>query len=207
MTTTTGQSATTDRDPPEDLRDLLSRVERAGDGGDTAQVHLRDVVGELGQASFAPFILLPGLILLVPGIGDLPGVPVTMGALVVLSASQLLVHRHDLWLPDWLGRRSIERRKLKKSLSWMRPVAKLLDRVTRPRLTGIVRGAGVGLMLISCILIATATPVMEIVPLLANIAGAALVGFGLALFARDGVLALLAFALLGACVAWLLWLF
>ncbi|MGQ0751395.1 MAG: exopolysaccharide biosynthesis protein, partial [Betaproteobacteria bacterium] len=44
-----------------------------------------------------------------------------------------------------------------------------------------------------CVVIAGAMPVMEVVPFVANGAGAALTAFGLALVAHDGLLAILAF--------------
>jgi hypothetical protein len=43
-----------------------------------------------------------------------------------------------------------------------------------------------------CVVIAVTTPAMEIVPLSANIAGAAIAVFGLSLMAHDGALALCA---------------
>ena len=45
-----------------------------------------------------------------------------------------------------------------------------------------------------CVLIAAAMPAMEVVPLTANGAGAALTAFGLSLIAHDGLLAIVAFA-------------
>jgi hypothetical protein len=44
------------------------------------------------------------------------------------------------------------------------------------------------------VLIALAMPMMEIVPLTANGAGVAIAAFGLALMARDGLIAVIAFA-------------
>ena len=50
----------------------------------------------------------------------------------------------------------------------------------------------VRMIAIVCVLLAAAMPPMELVPFSANGAGAALVAFGLALIARDGLLAVLA---------------
>ena len=44
-----------------------------------------------------------------------------------------------------------------------------------------------------CIIIAISMPAMEVVPFVANAAGAALTAFGLSLIAHDGLLALIAF--------------
>ena len=131
--------------------------------------------------------------MLAPIIGDIPGVPVMMGVMVVLTAGQLLFHREHLWLPRWLLKRSVAQDKLDKALGWMRPPARFVDRLLRQRLTMFTEGTGVYIIAIVCIVIAAATPVMEAVPFSANGAGAALTAFALSLIAHDGLLALLAF--------------
>jgi len=52
-------------------------------------------------------LLVAGLVMLAPIIGDIPGVPVMMGVLVVLMAGQLLFRREHLCLPRCLLKRSV----------------------------------------------------------------------------------------------------
>ncbi|WP_375154439.1 exopolysaccharide biosynthesis protein [Pseudomonas sp. Q2-TVG4-2] len=71
--------------------------------------------------------------------------------------------------------------------------AKWLDRLLKPRLSVFVEGIARYFIAGSCLFIAVVMPPMELVPLSANIAGIALTAFGLALIARDGLFALIAF--------------
>lgn len=92
-------------DRPNDLGDVLEQVDECA--RQSTEVSIGDLVASAGQSTFAPLILVPGLIMLAPGIGDIPGVPVLMGLLVILVVVQMLMKRRHLWLPDWLQRRSV----------------------------------------------------------------------------------------------------
>lgn len=176
-----------------DLGDLLDRVEEAARRNDPTSVGA--VMDELGSRSFAPLLLLAGLVMLAPVVGDIPGVPVLMGSLVVLTAGQFLLGRRHVWLPDWLLRRSVSPDKVRTMVRWLRPVGRLLDRWSQPRLTPLVRQGGAYAICVACLLVAATTPVMEVVPFSANLAGAAITAFGLALLVGDGLVALLAIGL------------
>lgn len=76
-------------------------------------------------------MLLAGLITLAPVIGDIPGVPTIVGAVVFLFAGQLLFGRKCFWLPRWLLRRSIARDRLDVALGWLRRPARFCDRFLR----------------------------------------------------------------------------
>jgi hypothetical protein len=179
-----------------DLQQLLERIRNAA--GDSNQVSLRAITEQLGSRSFGPFLLLAGLVTLAPIIGDVPGVPTLMAIIVLLVAAQLLIGRRELWLPRWLLERSVARGKVDKALLWMRRPARFIDRLLRPRLSMFVNGPGIYAITIACIVIAAATPPMEFVPFTANGAGIALTAFGLALIAKDGLVALMALVFTGA---------
>jgi hypothetical protein len=173
------------------LEQLLDQINKAANDGE--RVSLDAILREVGRRSFGPVLLVAGLVMLAPLIGDIPGVPTIMGVLVVLTAGQLFFRREHFWLPRWLLKRSVAQDKLCKVLGWLRSPARFIDRWVRPRLTMFVQGAGLYVIAIVCVVISAATPAMEMVPFSANGAGAAITAFGLALIARDGLLALLAF--------------
>ncbi len=131
--------------------------------------------------------------MVLPVIGDIPGVPVLMGLLVLLVAAQLLLRRQHIWLPQWLLKRSVTVEKLNNGIGWLESPARFIDRFLRPRLIRLTNAAAQYAIAALCCVIAVLTPVMEVVPLTANVAGAALSAFGLSLIAHDGLLALLAF--------------
>jgi hypothetical protein len=177
---------------PRTLSQLLDRIEETANRDE--QTSLDAILEAVGRRSFGPVLLLAGLVMLAPIIGDIPGVPSIMGVLVVLTAGQMLFHRQRIWLPRWLLKRSVTQSKLCKTLGWLRSPARFVDRLLRSRLTMFTHHAGRYVIAVVCILISAATPVMEAIPLSANIAGAAITAFGLALIAHDGLLALIAFA-------------
>jgi hypothetical protein len=174
------------------VNDLLDRIEEAADEHDPAS--LGDVLDIIGHRSFGPLLLFAGIVMVAPVIGDIPGVPVLMGLIVILTAGQFLLRRDHFWLPGWLARRSVSRDTICKAMRWIRPVGRFLDRWSRPRLTWMTHGAGVVVIAAASAVIAAATPLMEVVPFSANVAGLAITAYGLALIASDGLIAALALA-------------
>lgn len=181
--------------PPANLSQLLQRLRDQTEGQD--QVSIGDLLAAVGQRSFGPIVLVAGLIVVAPLIGDIPGVPTLLGLVVLLTLGQLLFRRETIWLPRKLTHRRVGRDKLMKGLDWMAKPARFIDRWTRPRLTWLVRGPGRYLMAVICMLVAAAMPAMEVVPFSANGGGLALMVFGMAMVARDGLLALLGIVLTG----------
>ncbi|MFY0989693.1 exopolysaccharide biosynthesis protein [Halomonas sp. C05BenzN] len=178
---------------PVDLSGLLACVQQAGRREES--VSLDAVLDSVGRRSFAPFLLLAGLITLAPVVSAIPGVPTLMALLVLLSAGQLLAGREHVWLPAWLLQRRLDRKRFVQVTDWMQRPARWVDRLLKPRLTWLTRPPAHLPAALTCLLIALAMPPMELVPFTANGAGLALTLFGLALLANDGLLALLGYLL------------
>lgn len=186
-----------------DLEDRLDWIDEAARERDP--VSLDAILDVLGRRSFGSALLLAGLVTLMPIVGDIPGVPTTMGILVVLTAGQLLLGRKHLWLPRWLREREVKAARLRKALRLARPVARTIDRLIRPRLEVFVRGGAAYVIAAVTLLVGAAMPVMEFVPFSANAAGIVLTAFGLSLTARDGLLALGTLVLIAVGLGLLLW--
>jgi hypothetical protein len=178
--------------PCRELDQLLDRIQSAA--REHPRTSLRAVVDAIGIRSFAPILLFAGLVMLAPLIGDIPGVPVLMGIVVILVAGQLLLRRERVWLPEWLLERSIASGKVTTAIAWSRRPARFIDRWTQPRLRWAVRHAATPVIAIVCVILAAATPLMEVIPFSANIAGLAITAFGLALVTEDGLIGLGAMA-------------
>lgn len=188
---------------PDSLQELIDRIADAADS--SGRVSLGEALDAIGRRSFGPLLLLAGLAILAPLVGDIPGVPTLIALLVFLSAVQLLAGRRHLWLPQFLLRRAVASDKLCKALGWLRPPARFADRLTRSRLGFLAEGPAITVIAVMCVLIALAVPAMELVPFSANGAGAALTAFGLSLIARDGLLALIAFLVTGVTAGFVLY--
>jgi hypothetical protein len=151
----------------------------------------------LGARSFAPFILAIGLVALTP-IDSIPTLPTTFGVIIFLTAGQMLLGRRALWLPRILSNRAVNADRLKKALTWMEPRARWADRWLGMRLTFLTRGVSLTAIAICCALLAMIMPLLELVPLVSTIPSAAFAAFGIALLIRDGIAALVGFALTAA---------
>ena len=150
------------------------------------------MIEAVGRSSFGALLLLGGLITLSP-LDIIPGIPTLIAVVVLIVCVQLLAGRRCFWLPAWVLRRSISRRRFRQALSWLRKPARFGDRLVRPRLMALTGEAGIKIIALACITVASAMPMMEVVPFSANLAGIALTAFGLAVIAHDGLLALVAF--------------
>ena len=96
---------TSDNDAPtknDDLVALLERI-RATDG-DGQEVTVGEILKAAGTRTFGPVVVVAGLVVLAPLIGDIPGVPTLMGLLVLLTVGQMLFRKRELWLPRWSSR-------------------------------------------------------------------------------------------------------
>jgi hypothetical protein len=170
---------------------LLNRIGRIE--GDKGRISLEAVLDEIGHRSFGPLILFAGLVSLSP-IGDIPGATTLVALFVLLIASQLVIGWRYFWLPRWLLHRTASKDKIKKATAWLQRPARAVDRVVQPRLRRFAEGTAQRLIAVTCAAIALVMPIMEVVPFSATGAGAALTAFGLAVVARDGLVAILGFA-------------
>jgi hypothetical protein len=174
------------------LEQLLDRIGEARDERD--EVSLGMIVETIGSRAFGPLLLMAGVVLFSP-LSGIPGVPTFIGILVLLIGVQLLFGKEQFWYPQWLLKRSVARSKIGKALKWLRPPARLIDRVVKPRWKIFIRGTARYVIASICVLISLCMPVMELVPFSSAGAGAALSTFGLALVAEDGLLAIIAYGL------------
>jgi hypothetical protein len=175
------------------LDQLLDLIDQTAAG--KKDISLDHIMTTIGNRSFGPLLLLAGLIVIVPILGDIPGLPSTVALIIILIAGQLIIGRDRFWLPEWLLSRSVKHDQLCRILRSLRPAARFLDRWTRPRWVFLTKGGRTYLVALACMVIALAMPPMELIPFSANGAGIALIAFGLALITHDGLLAVLALAI------------
>ncbi|WP_447555216.1 exopolysaccharide biosynthesis protein [Vreelandella sp. EE22] len=180
------------------LTELLQTLEQKA--RDMSRVSVKDIVDAVGHRSFAPFLLIAGLVTLAPVISTVPGIPSLMGLLVLLVSAQLLAGRKTFWLPAWLLKRSVSRKSFDKALHLMEKPAQWIDSLLGVRLQWMTGRVGIRATAVACLLIALAMPPMELVPFSVNGAGFALLLFGLGLVAHDGLI--LSFGFLITAATW-----
>ena len=175
----------------QDFQELLDELDEAADRSE--RVSVADVRAQIGTDAFGSAILVLGLILLSP-VGGIPGLPTIHGILFVLVAGQLTLGRDGFWLPGFLLRRSLKADHVKKAVRVSRPVARVVGKVVHKRMAWLASGAFARAIGVVCALLALCLPPLEIVPFGALVPAVALTAFGLALVARDGLVAILGLA-------------
>ena len=73
------------RNEDSNLMDLIDSIENMEQ--DAPRISVDDVVYAVGRRSFGPLLLEAGLITLTPIIGDIPGMPTLMAALVLCQCN------------------------------------------------------------------------------------------------------------------------
>ncbi|WP_447895100.1 exopolysaccharide biosynthesis protein [Vreelandella sp. GE22] len=183
----------------ESVTELLHAMEQMEE--EKTRVSVEDILDAVGRRSFGPLLLVAGLIVLAPIVGDIPGVPTLMAAVVLLTSGQLLLGRKTFWLPGLILNRSVSRKGFDKSIQLMKKPGKWVDGLLGVRLTWLSGYLGMRATALACVLIALAVPPMEFIPFTANGAGLALTLFGLGLVAKDGLVLALGFLITGATFA------
>jgi hypothetical protein len=174
----------------QNLNGLLKNVRTVR--GEFSQVRVADIVDQLGQRSFGPLLLLAALPTLTP-VSAIPGIATVGAIIILLTSAQLALGLHRLWLPEWVLHRSFDRSAIVRASSWLRPVATVVDKVVRPRLPWLVEPPFVVALAACCILLTFVMFPLQLVPFTSGIPSFPVAIFGLALIARDGLVAILGF--------------
>ena len=174
---------------PHNLNEVLDEILAADP--EAGRVSAGELLGAVGKRSFAPLLLLLALVAFTP-LGGIPGIPTALATIVMITAGQLLFGRRHFWLPNFVLRRGINSGGLRKTIGWLRPIARWIDRLTKPRLVWLLQGAFLRVAALGCIVTALTIPPLEIIPFGGTPSWAAIGTFGLAIIAEDGVLALVA---------------
>lgn len=185
------------------VQTLVGDLEQAGKGRD--EVRVADMVEAIGDDGLGALILLPALIMITPASG-IPGLSTAGAVIIFLAAIQMAAGRDTIWLPDVIRRQTMARSKLDKAAGWIAPPARWIDRLTRRRLTALVRRPLNLLPLAICIGIACMVPVLEFIPFSASLAACAIAFFGLGFVAEDGLLVAIGLAIaagVGLFVWWM----
>ncbi|MBW4331046.1 exopolysaccharide biosynthesis protein [Stakelama sp. CBK3Z-3] len=173
---------------------LEAMADDAVDAGHDGKVTIGDLVTSFGDRGFGPMLALVGLIAATPPIGAIPGVPTSMGLLTLLMAGQMLAGRSQPWMPKFVACRGVSADKVKKARDKGSKVFAKVDALIGQRLEWAAGRAASFIVALCCLFLGLMMPPLELLPFAAMAPAAAIVMFGLALTARDGVLMILGFA-------------
>lgn len=174
------------------LQSLCSETE-----GDTVTVG--DLLNAVGRRSYGPVLLLLGFIAISP-LTIIPGANVLVALITLIFAVQMVFGRPYPWIPRKALEFSFPRKHLIAGVAMADKYVAQIDRFLKPRLTFLTQAPFAQLVALACVGAALVTLPLSFVPLGPVIPSLAVLLFGLAITARDGVVIILASAsLAGAC--------
>lgn len=184
------------------LRGLTDIIDQVIDLAGAENISLREVLHTIGDASFAPILLLPALAVATP-LSGIPLFSTTMGILIFLIAGQMLLRRENLWLPQWILRREVRGKLVRDGFNKLYPVARWIDAQTERRMRVVARRPLVFIPQILCLLSGIIMPILEFVPFTSSIMGIGVAMLALGMLTRDGLLTMIGMIPYGI-VGWLI---
>lgn len=185
----------------ESLKDVIDQVI---DAAQADHISLRQILAQIGDASFAPILLLPALAVATP-LSGIPFFSSLMGIIISLVSIQMLIRKDHIWFPDWVLRREAKGSRVQKAFHALYPAANWIDARTRRRFTLFVKRPLIVLPQLVCLLSGALMPLLEFVPFSSSIMGMGVALLALGMLARDGVVILLGLIPYGG-VGWLIYL-
>ncbi len=165
------------------IRRGLSRrlVRAARDPERRPDMSLGDLIRGLGDRSFGWCIILFALVSMLPmpiGSNMITAIP------LILLTGQMALGLRQVWLPGWVMRRQISRKRFQRRVLWFGPLIRPIERIVRPRYAAIFapraeRGIGVFLLF-------TAIALFAPIPLSSYLPAISLLFAGIGLVERDG---------------------
>lgn len=181
-------------DPVDRKKPLSALLADISDDPDPV-VTIGEIVRRLGRRSFGALLFIfaaPNWLPLPPGSSTFLAAP------LILLAPQIALGIPGPWLPRFVDRRALQRKDLAGALRKLIPTLERIEKVSRPRLVFLFGPLGDRLIGLTVTLLSL---VLLLPIFLGNMApAAAIAAFGLALVQRDGILALIGYAIAGVSV-------
>ncbi|MBI1408061.1 MAG: hypothetical protein GC145_18260 [Caulobacter sp.] len=153
-------------------------------------IRIGDILDTFGRQAFGPLILVPAVLLTLPT-GALPGVPLVLGAFIAVICFEIVLGTHKPTIPRLFSRLKMKRQSVVKARQGADGIIGFVDRLIRPRLTFLVGHPFLEIIAVICIALCMLLLPLEFVPFATAIPGTVLILMGLAITARDGLLAML----------------
>ena len=163
---------------------ILDELDDCADKED--DVSIDDVIETLGHRGSGVFFVLPGLLGMSP-LGAIPSVPTILAVVTMVISLQVVFGRKRVWMPSFLGKRSVSDDRIRKATQKLRKPARWLDDHFGQRLSALTGDMAIRAAAACVTLLALTVPPIELVPFAAALPFAAIAGFGLAITLRDGI--------------------
>lgn len=179
---------------------LESVLRSAIEDVDGDKVTVDDILHLFGDRSFGPVVALLGLLVVLPPIGAIPVLPALVGFVIILFSAQIVMGRTHIWVPSFIAKRSISKEKLEQASKRARPWLRRIDNLISERLDFMTDRWSIYVAAIVVTLLSLTMIPLELIPFAVAAPGAAIMLFGIAFVARDGVLMLMGYAMAATAI-------
>lgn len=163
------------------------------------RINFGDIAKALNHKGFGPMLMVPAILSILP-MGAIPGVPAICGIFITLTAGQIVSGRNYPWLPGFIRKFSVKKKRIISALNRAGPYAKRIDRYIKPRLDFLSAGAMTNFVALVCCLLGVAMTLLGFIPFLPAALCLPILFFALGMISRDGVMILGGFSFaLAAC--------
>ena len=173
------------------VRNLRTLLQSLCSGTEGETVSVGDLLNTVGRRSYGPVILLLGFIAISP-LTIIPGANVLMALITLIFALQMVIGRPYPWLPRKALEFEFPRKYLVSSVAAADKYLVQVDRFLKPRLVFLTQPPFVQVVALACVAAALVTIPLSFVPFGPVVPSLAILLFGLAITARDGVVIVLA---------------
>lgn len=177
-------------------RALQSVLADLRDAGSDHVTTIGDILDAFQRRSLGVLLTLFAAIACLPVISALPGIPLLTASAILLAIFQSAFAQGGLWMPKRIRAIAIASDKFRRGIDKAMPWAKRLDRYIKPRFSVFVDGRVQGALIGICsALLAVSFLPMAIIPFATLAPAFAVLCFGLALLGKDGLFALIGYAM------------
>ena len=154
------------------------------------KISIQQMLVVLNNRGFGAVLLIVCLIEILPT-GTIPGVPSFVATLIILLSGQMLFGRRHLWVPKFLGKKTISYYKMNKGLKKIMPFVRFVDCRTKERLTFLTSHNSERLSALAIIVLALTFYPLELIPFASSIPSSIIALFGISFITKDGLLTLI----------------
>ncbi len=179
---------------------IEAAVDDAIDAAEHGRITLQSLLDQWDDRSYGPLFIILGLFAASP-LSAIPPTAAIIGVVVAALALQMLFGKRHPWLPRAIRRRSVSERKLIAVRNKLAPMLAFFDSVVSKRLAFATSGVMRRIAAAIVFALALSFVPLEFVPFAGVAPASAVVLFGVAITARDGLAMLFGFLSFAGVVA------
>lgn len=176
---------------------LTEIIQSIADEADQHQVDIHEILDSFSKQGFGILLILPCILLLIPPIGAIPGVPFLMGLLIALLSIQLIVGVKQPWLPRKIMDVKVKTKLVKKSINGLLPFTRAVDKYTKRRLQILFTFPMINIAACCCLCLSVLIMFIGWIPFLPFGVAAVVLIFAVGLTVGDGLFLAIGFGFTG----------